>query len=335
MSDVQSKNNLLKDKSLQIVKRREFGVFLALVLISAFFSFMSGSFLTYRNFINILRQTAELGIMTVGMTMLITSQEFDLSVGSMYALGPVVAGTMVLELGLNIWIAAFLTILIGAVLGMLNGTITLKFGIPSFITTLGTMMLFRGTILMISDGWPVSGLPDSNFYGIFGGRFSFEIFEGIFINIPMQAVWFIIVVILGYIILQKSKFGYKIYATGGNREAAELSGINTVKVKMICFIMTSVTAVFAGFTSLSYLGSVSPTQGQGMELQVIAASVIGGTALFGGSGSIVGAFLGAAIMGVVRNGLSLMGTGAYVQQALIGLIIVSAVIVNVQYSKNE
>lgn len=328
MSELSKQINLnsMKDKSLGLIKQREFGVFLALILISAFFSFMSGSFLSYSNFVNILRQTAELGIMTVGMTMLITSQEFDLSVGSLYALGPIVAGTMVLEFDLNIWFAALLTIVIGILLGMLNGAITLKFGIPSFITTLGTMMLFRGGILMLSDGWPVSGLPDSNFYSIFGGKF---------FNIPMQAFWFLVVVLLGYIVLQKTKFGYKIYATGGNREAAELSGINTAKVKMICFIMTAVTAVFAGFTSLSYLGSVSPTQGQGMEMQVIAATVIGGTALFGGSGSIIGAFLGAAIMGVVRNGLSLMGTGAYVQQALIGFIIVVAVIINVQYSRED
>lgn len=328
MREVKPENNLnfTLDKFKRIFQQREFGVFLALLLISTIFSFLTDTFLSTRNFLNILRQIAELGIMTVGMTLLITSQEFDLSVGSMYALGPIIAGLMVLEWGLNIWVAAGLTIGLGIILGMINGLITLKFGIPSFITTLGTSMLFRGGILMLTDGWPVSGLPDAKFYEIFGGRF---------FGIPMQAFWFIIVVILGYIVLQRSKFGYKIFATGGNREAADLSGINTVKVKITCFILTSVTAVFAGLTSISYLGSVSPTQGEGMELQVIAASVIGGTALFGGSGSIVGAFLGASIMGVVRNGLSLMGTGAYVQQALIGFIIVVAVIINVQYSESE
>ncbi|MFW6256941.1 MAG: ABC transporter permease [Bacillota bacterium] len=316
-------NNIAVNKFKSLLKQREFGVFLALLVISGVFTIITDSFLSYSNLINTLRQTAELGIMTVGMTMLITSQEFDLSVGSMYALSPIVAGMLVSEVGLNIWSAALLTIALAILLGMLNGVITLKFGIPSFITTLGTQMLFRGGILMLSDGWPVSGLPESNFYSIFGGRFY---------NFPMQAFWFLIVVVIGYIILHKAKFGYKIFATGGNREAAELSGINTTKVKMICFIFASVTAAFAGFTALSYLGSVSPTQGQGMELEVIAASVIGGTALFGGSGSIIGAFLGAAIMGVVRNGLSIMGTGAYVQQALIGFIIVAAVIINVQYS---
>ena len=310
----------------QLATKPEFGIFIALLLLSAFFGIMTGRFFTVRNFFGVLRQTSTIGIMAIGMTILITSQEFDLSVGSIYALNAVIAGLLVRDFGINIWIAALICLGVAVFIGIINGLITVKFGIPSFIVTLGTMMLFRGFALVLSDGWPISGLPESSFYRVFGGR--------VWI-IPMQAVWFVIIAIIGYIILQKSKFGYKVYATGGNREAAELSGIDTDRVKIIGFILTAGAATISALTSLGYLGSISPTQGEGFELMVIAASVVGGTNLFGGAGTILGAFLGASIIGIVRNGLVLMGTGAYWQRAMIGLVIVIAVIVNVQIAKQR
>ncbi len=308
----------------RIVKKPEFGIFIALLLLSGFFTLMTPRFLSLRNSFNVLRQTSTIGIMAVGMTILITSQEFDLSVGSVYALNAVIAGLLVRDLGMNIWLAAVFCLGVAVVIGLINGLITIKFGIPSFITTLGTMMLFRGFALVLSEGWPISGLPESSFYRVFGGRVG---------PIPMQGFWFVIVAIIGYVILQRSKFGYKVYATGGNKEAARLSGIDTDRVKLKGFIITAVAATFSALTALGYLGSISPTQGEGFELMVIAASVIGGTNLFGGAGTILGAFLGASIMGVVRNGLVLMGTDAYWQEALLGLVIVIAVIINVQIAR--
>ena len=320
-------NSNENSKLKEIIKRREFGVFIALLVVMGIFAILSENFLNYSNLISVLRQTAVLGIMAVGMTMLITSNEFDLSVGSIYALSPVFFGLLIKNYGTNIWVSLTATIALAILLGMANGLITLKMGIPSFITTLGTQMLFRGVTLMATNGWPVSGIPDNFLFSILGG----DLF-----GISSQVYWFVLIVIVGYFILQRSKLGYKIYATGGNREAAELSGVNTLKTKLYGFIFTALTATIAGLTSFAYLGSVSPTQGTGLELEVIAASVIGGTALSGGTGSILGAFLGASIMGVVRNGLGLLGIGAYVKQALIGLIIVIAVIINVQYgNKNE
>lgn len=318
-----NENSQLKE----LIKQREFGVFIALLIVMAIFTILADNFLSFTNIISVLRQTAVLGIMAVGMTMLITSNEFDLSVGSIYALSPVFFGLLIKNYGMNVWVSLTATVALAILLGMANGLITLTMGIPSFITTLGTQMLFRGVTLMSTNGWPVSGLPDNALFSVLGG----ELF-----GIPSQVYWFILIVVVGFFILQRSKLGYKMYATGGNREAAELSGVNTLKTKLYGFVFTAVTATVAGLTSFAYLGSVSPTQGTGLELEVIAASVIGGTALSGGTGSILGAFLGASIMGVVRNGLGLIGTGAYVKQALIGLIIVVAVIINVQYgSKNE
>jgi len=313
-------------KLKELATKPEFGIFIALLLLSGFFGLMTGRFFTVRNFFGVLRQTSTIGIMAIAMTILITSQEFDLSVGSVYALNAVIAGLLVRDAGINIWLAALICIGVAIIIGIINGLITVKFGIPSFIATLGTMMLFRGFALVLADGWPISGLPESSFFRVFGGR--------VWV-IPMQVVWFIVIALVGYVVLQKSKFGYQVYATGGNREAAELSGINTNKVKIIGFILTSCAATISALTSLGYLGSISPTQGEGYELMVIAASVVGGTNLFGGAGTILGAFLGASIIGIVRNGLVLMGTGAYWQQALIGLVIVVAVIVNVQIAKQR
>lgn len=317
-----------KDSFLRrVVKTREFGVFIALFLTGLFFTIRTDTFLTVENLLNVTRQVAELGIITVAMTILITSQEFDLSVGSMYALTAIIVGLLVKDMQVSIWLAAPVGLLVAVALGAVNGLITVKLEIPSFITTLGTLMVFRGFALVLSNGWPVSGLGDSAFYSIAAGY--------LFGVIPMPAVWLVVIAIIGWVILQRSSFGFKVYATGGNKEAARLSGIDTDRVKVTGFMLTALAAGISGIISLSYLGSVAPTQGTGMELDAIAASVIGGTALLGGVGTILGAFLGAMIMGVVRNGLVLMGTSAYWQEALIGLIIVVAVIINVQIEKRR
>jgi ribose/xylose/arabinose/galactoside ABC-type transport system permease subunit len=189
------------------------------------------------------------------------------------------------------------------------------------------MMVYRGLALILSHGWPMSGLPDSVFYSIAAGRL-----PG---SIPVPILWLVLVSIVGWILLHKTAYGFKVYATGGNQEAARLCGINTDRIKIINFILTALGAGVAGIISLAYLGSTTPTQGTGIELEAIAASVIGGTALFGGAGTVFGAFLGATIIGVVRNGLVLLGTSAYWQEALIGLVIVLAVIINVQLGRRR
>jgi len=315
-------NSSLSINLKNIATKQTFGVFLALLAIWVFFSITTDAFLSVNNFINILRQSSVIGIIAIAMTMLITSQEFDLSVGSMFALSGVILGFFALTLGINQWLALLLTFAFAIIVGLVNGMITLKIGIPSFITTLGTMMLLRGGALVLSGGYPVSGFRNLTFIRLVGGRF---------LGLPVMAIWFLIITVIGYIIMNKTKLGYKMYATGGNTKAARLSGINTDKIKLIGFVLTSVSATIACLTSIGFLGMVSPTQGQGFELEVIAASVVGGTALFGGSSSIVGAFLGAIIMGSIKNGLSIMGTSAYLQQAFIGLVVIIAVIINVQF----
>jgi len=318
-----NKNNFnIKELAKLLLSKREAGVFIAFIIISVFFIIQSPAFLTSRNLLNVMRQTSQLGIVVAFVTILIISSEFDLSVGAVFAFSGVFMGFITTELGLTPWVALPLSILVCSLFGLVNGTISVYLKVPSFITTLGTSMVIRGLALYVSGGRPVSGNITETFYLITGGRL------WNFISSPI--LWFLGAMILGGFILQKTVFGYMVFATGGNEKAAHFAGIPTKKIKIIAFVLTAAAAALSGGIALSYLGSATPTQGTGMELDAIAATVIGGTALMGGSGSMLGAFLGVLIMAIVRNGLVLLGAGPFMQDLLIGIIIVFAVIINVQ-----
>jgi len=306
---------------------KESGVAIALILIVLFFSLTSKPFLTTFNLLNLMRQISITGIVATGVTMLIISGEFDLSVGSVFAVSGVTMAVLSRDLGLNLWLSALVGLSAAAFLGLINGLIVTMTKIPSFLATLGTMMGYRGLALIISGGWPVADLPPSNFYLITGGK--------IFGIVPTPGIWVIACCILFWMILDYTAYGNQVYATGGNEEAARLSGINTNKVKLINFVLASIMAGIAAIISLGLLRSAVPVQGQGMELEAIAATVIGGTSLRGGSGTILGTLLGAIIMGMVRNGLVLLGTSAYYQNALLGAVLVIAVIINIQFERRR
>lgn len=317
---------------LQYLKRlpemREIGVIIALVSIALFFSLTTSAFLTWRNFFNVARQASVIGIIAVAVTMLIICQEFDLSVGSILAVTAMASGLMIKNTQINIWLTIPISLGLGAIMGLTNGLVIIKGGIPSFIATLGMMMLYRGIAFILSGGMPIALYKPSFFYVLLGqGR--------LFGLIPVPAIWLVVVCLIGYFFLHHTKYGFEVYATGGNREAARLCGINTSKIKLISFIITGMAAAFAGLVSVAYLGSVTPRQGMGIELEAIAASVIGGTSLLGGEGSILGAFLGAFIMAEIRNGLVIKGVGAYWQDALLGLVIVIAVVLTAQIQRGR
>ncbi len=303
---------------------RDVGVLVAAVLIAAFFSVLNPVFLTPYNLFNILRQTAELGIIAMAMTMLIVAGEFDLSVGGIYAVAGVVAGLVATRLGLDIWLAAAAGMAAALLLGWLNGLLIATTRINSFIATLSTMMVFRGIAMVLSQGQPIS-FELSFFMDLFGRA---EL-GGL---LPVPVLWFAAWGVFSYVLLHRTTFGVKVFATGDNREAAELAGIKTMRVKQVTFLLTALASGLAALISLSFLKTVTPTQGTGLELEAIAAAVIGGTAMSGGVGSIVGTFLGTFIMAEVRTGLVILGTDAYVQDAFVGLVIALAVIVNVRLS---
>lgn len=306
--------------------KRETGVLIALFLLVLFFSVATPTFFTRLNMLNVLRQVSVVGIITLAMTILIISQEFDLSVGSMYAVIGIVVATLFND-GLNIWFAGLLGLLVAAGMGLLNGLLTVAARIPSFIVTLGMMMVYRGLALVLSGGSPASVRLPQTFYTITGA-------PRLWGAIPAPAIWFVLAGVVGYYLLHQTGFGYRVFATGGNHEAARLAGINTNRVKVIGFILTGIASGLAAIISLSYLGTATPTQGQGFEMQAIAGAVIGGASLMGGVGSIVGGFMGALIMGVVRNGLVLMGVSAYLQELVLGIVVIFAVIIG-QYSSQR
>ena len=221
------------------------------------------------------------------MTMLIIGNDIDLSVGSTFAAVSMVVAIL-FQNGLNIWLASLIGLLMGAVLGGVNGFVTVKGGLPPFIVTLGTQMIYRGLALVISGGAPASVRLPNSFYNVTGAR--------TFFNLPVPALWFLGITALAAFLLHKTSFGFKVYATGGNEEAARLSGINTGRVRIITFILVGMSAALAGIIQMAYLRGVTPTAGQGMELTAIASSVIGGTSMFGGVGTIAGSFIGTLFM---------------------------------------
>ena len=313
---------------VRISDLRDVGVVIAAVSFGLFFSILAPSFITSYNLFNLLRQTAELGIVAMAMTVLITSGEFDLSVGAIYAVTGVLTGLLFKIAGFNIWLAASCGLSAALLLGLLNGLLITTARMNSFIATLATMMVFRGIAMVLSQGQPISTFPNLLFFELFGRA-------KLFGAVPIPVLWLAVWGVLLYVLLHRTVYGVQVFATGGNPQAAKLAGIRTDRVKRFNFMLTALSAGVASLISIGYLRTVTPTQGTGMELEAIAASVIGGTSMRGGVGSILGTFVGAFIMAEVRTGLVLMGTGAYIQDACVGLIIALAVILNVRISGRE
>lgn len=304
---------------------RETGVFIALVIMCTFLTFTSENFLTVKNLLNVGRQVSLLGIMAVGMTFVLISKEVDLSVGSTYALASLGTGIFILQ-GFNLWIAILLGLLLGAIIGLINGWLSTFGKLPSFITTLGMLSAVRGAALLITNGAPITintsfGIPQDvidQFYFLGQGQ--------LFGIIPMQLVFMVIVMILGWLLLSKTIFGFQVYAVGGNEKAARVSGIKANWVKIYSFVLMGVMAGLAGILSLAFLPSGQAGRtGVGLELDVIAASIIGGASMAGGEGTMLGTLIGVLIIGVLRNGLVLLGISPFWQTTIIGLVIILAV----------
>lgn len=308
----------LKKKSF---KMRELGVLIAVIALAVVFSIANSMFLSPSNLLITVRMASELGIMSVGVTLLMIAGEFDLSIGSIYALSPMVTAILYSNFNVPIIFAVMVALMLALVLGFINGFITTKAGIPSFITTLGTMLIYRAVVLVMVGGMPTKIRSQAIISNVIGGTIG-EFF-------PVAIIWFLFFIGISYYILEHTAFGNKIRATGGNKEAAIAAGIKTTRVKIITFMFVSFLAAFAGHVQCFRLGSVAPLNGRGFELQAIAASVIGGTSLLGGCGTIIGTALGALITGMIRNGIVLLGVSVYWQDGFLGIVLIVAVIINV------
>ena len=287
--------------------------FLVLIVV---FAVASPVFLTPENFANIGRQTTLVSIMAVGMTLVIVSGEFDLSVGSTMALAGV-TGALAMSAFADVWVVgAVAALATGALVGLVNGLLTTWLSIPSFLITLGSLSIGRGLALLVTGTRPVNIL-DERYYAIFG--------EGSLLGIPAPIVWTIVVVAAGIVLLHYSTFGRRIYATGGNATAARYTGIDTSRVKTLCLVIAGTLAGLAALVLTARSHAARPDAGAGIELDVIAAVILGGAALAGGYGTIVGALVGSLMIGVLNNGLNLTGVDPSLQLAVKGLIIWFAV----------
>lgn len=309
-----------KSRVKKLFELREAGVLSALLVLFAFGALTSPSFAQSANLLSVGQQISQLGIMAIGATFVIISGEIDLSVGSIYALGAIVTGMAIAD-GLGWQFAIVLGLLAGILAGAFNGLATVLLGIPSFIVTLGTLSVFRGVALLISDGAPISlsdKMPGVSEFNLLGqGR--------LFGVIPMQLLVFSAFILVGVILLSRSRFGFNTYAVGGNPEAAGLVGIKIKSVKVTAFIISGFCSAAAGVLGVSFLSYVQGVTGTGLELTVISAVIIGGSALFGGSGTIWGTVIGVAFIGFLQNILNINGISSFWQTVMTGAVIILAV----------
>ena len=289
--------------------------FLSFAFLFVLLSILSPFFLTVDNLSSVARQTAVINIIAIGMTLVIISGGIDLSIGSVLAFSGV-CGTFLMERGIGVVPSTLLGTLSGVAWGLVNGLIVTQFKVPPFIATLGSMGMARGLTLLITDGIPVTAIP-KNF-----GRLGDGNFLGI---VPIPVLVLLIIGLMMSYVLRYTRLGRYAYAMGGNRQAAYLSGINLTACTLLIYSILGALTGLAGMIEASRLVTGQPTAGEGYELRVIAAVVIGGGSLNGGAGTVLGTTVGAFIMSLLNNGCNLLGISPFVQQILIGGIIILAV----------
>ncbi len=306
---------------LQNDKLMKYKSIIALILFSVIVTIINPSFLSFSNILNVLRQTSINAIIAAGMTFVILTGGIDLSVGSILGLAGAVAASLITR-GQNVFVVLIAALLIGAAIGALNGVVISKGKVQAFIATLAMMTLVRGYILVFTDGKPI-GIEASKNADILA-----SIGSGYILGIPIPIYITALVFIIAYYILKHTRFGRYVYAMGGNEEATKLSGINVARVKIFVYALSGALAALAGIIVTARLSSAQPQAGSGYELDAIAAVVLGGTSLSGGTGNIFGTIVGALIIGILNNALNLMDVSSYYQLLAKGLVILIAVLLD-------
>ena len=294
------------------------GILLAFIVVCILFGILTPVFFNPLNILNVIRQVSIIGVIAVGMTFVILLGGIDLSVGSVVAFTGIIAAGFQVKWGGSLFLSIFIPLLVGGGIGFLNGFISTKGGLHPFIVTLGTMSIFRGATLLVAKGRPISGMSKSfRFIG-----------AGMIGPIPFPVILFLGSVIIAAIILRRTVFGRYIYAIGGNEEAALLSGIRVDRYKVSAFTILGFLSALSGLILTSRLNSGELVAGEGYELDVIASVVIGGTSMMGGEGGVYGTLIGALLIGVISNGLNLLGVQPYWQMIVRGSIIILAVLMD-------
>ncbi len=294
-----------------------YGIVLAFLALALALSLLSPSFLAPSNLLNVLRQIAVNALLAFGMTTVILGAGIDLSVGSVLAF----SGALAAGLSTSSWptaLAMMAALALGALMGLFNGVFVAYARIAPFIATLGGLTIFRGATLVYTDGRPITGVPEA--FNLLG--------NGVWLGIPVP-VWVMLVFLaLTHFLLRFTALGRTIYAVGGNEEAARLSGISIVKVKLFTYAYSGLASALGALVLTGRLNSAQPTAGSGFELDAIAAVVVGGTSLSGGRGGVLGTFFGALIIGVLNNGMNLLNVSAFYQQIVKGGVILGALLID-------
>lgn len=321
-----------KGRVRRFIEMREFGILIAAITLFVALSIARpNTFFTELNVLRVAQAISLLTIIAVGMTFLFIAGELDLSVGTMYGLLALFISKAMFAWGWHPLISMVAVIAVGTALGFVNGFLTTFFRIPSFIVTLGMLSIFRGTVLVWVKAPPIASREWKTEYSWFIKMMSTKVFG----HIPAQIFWMAGVVLVAGFVLSKTKFGYHVYATGSNEQAAANAGVNTRRVKIVCFMILGALTGLAASVLIGWIGGISRTHGQGYELDVIAAVVIGGTNLFGGVGSVFGTFLGAAITGMITNGLVLLGAQQETEPIAKGAVIILAVLLDIVIRRRQ
>jgi ribose/xylose/arabinose/galactoside ABC-type transport system permease subunit len=301
---------------------RQFGTLAGLLGLCAVLWALTPHFLTVSNLLNVAQQTAINAVIAVGLTFVIISGGIDLSVGSLVAFSGVVMASL-LQHNFSLPLALAAGLGVGLACGLVNGALVTRGKLPPFIATLGMMSVARGAALLFTDGRPISGFAESFRW----------IATGEVLHVPVPVLIMIAVYVAAHFTLHRTKFGRYLFAIGGNEEAALLSGVPVVFHKTMVYGACGLLSALAAVILTARLNSAQPIGGIGYELDAIAATVIGGTSLMGGQGSVLGTLVGALIMGVLRNGLNLLGVSSFVQQVVIGAVIILAVLMDTAFKR--
>lgn len=299
-----------------ILRSKESVVFALFIVVFAVFALREPNFLSADNLFNVARQYSELAVVSVGLTIVIITGGIDISVGSIVGLTSVLVGVFALRLGLSIWLSCGLAVLAALVCGLINGLVITKARIQPIVATLAMFSAARGLALALTEGYSHSGFPDS-FVGL--GQMAVG-------PVPLAVPVALIVVAIGIVVLRKTPLGRGIYAVGASEQAARLSGMDTFRLKMLAYGGTGLLCGLAGVMLTARFASSMPSGGSGFEFEAITAVVLGGSSLKGGEGSILGTIIGVAVMGVLRNGLNLIGVQDDRQVLLLGIALILAVL---------
>ena len=325
MSKIQNRERLRDGNGFKAVKNN-LGIILSLLVLCILLTFATEHFLTTRNILNVLLQISTNGMIAFGMTYVILLGGIDLSVGSVVALSGTISMALMARSNWPLVPALLIGVVIGLAVGVINGLLITKVKMPAFIVTLAMMNITRGLALIMTSGKPIY-VQDERLLIIGNGKFLDVI--------PLQIIYMLIIFLILFCVLNYTRYGKHLYATGGNIEAARFSGINVDSVRIIAYVISGVVSGIAGVMTAARLYSALPTMGEGAEMDAIAAGVLGGTMMTGGSGTLGGTLIGTLIIGVMNNGLNLLGVNSYWQDVAKGIIIIFAIVVDIIKNKKK